>query len=416
MTHRIAQLLEAAPKRRLILELSAAVLQKILVLCGSNRQARAIGGAMAAVCVYAMLAHEAVAGHPVRHRAHLIEWSWGDHNSPQYVAGHIDFIETRPFDGMVISDMVGRNLTNIHDPQLDTYKGPEGVFSYEGALRSLSPLTSTTFKHFTQNFGLVWLGNVANPPELFDDTGWAIVNANAATYGRALKTTGLRGVLLDNEVYTYAYWMYPGVVPHKEKSLAEYVAQARKRGRELTQSFQIGYPEIVVIVLHGPYVGCTSAREQVGTYANDNFLAGAFAAGVIDAGRAPALSVDGGELYDYRGAAEFRRSYAWRKQEIAKRAAACPFMDSKLAASWHRKVSIGFGVFDKWRNPTHTGWEPITSMPVVEWTLRRALEHADKYVWHYSESLDWWRAPGDGGTIPAVTQDWIDAVAAARRG
>ncbi len=347
---------------------------------------------------------------------HLVEWSWGAHNNPSYIASHIDFIESRPFDGIILYDFIGTNLLNLNDPSVTPHEGPDGAVTYQSSSNSLSPLTPTTFKKFTQNFSLVYMGLHNNPPELFDDTGWNAIYASAQNYAQALKDRGLRGVVLDDEIYTYNYWQYPDQVAHKDKTLQEYADKSRQRGRELMQAFVAGYNNIAVIVTHGPYEGCSSARTPVGAYADNSFLIGDFAAGVVEGTGSSSLAVDGGEVYDYRTAQDFANSYQWRKYSITDPANACPFMDSTLASNWSSQISISFGVYDKERSSsTSDDWHPITNTDEVRTTLSNALQQAHDYVWHYSEARDWWCAPGDcSDAIPGVTQDWIDAVTQAR--
>src|SRR5262245_27945284 len=73
--------------------------------------------------------------------AYLIEWCWGDHNRPEYIVKHVDFIETRPFDGMVISDFAGRNLMHPDD----AIRQGSRFWTHAQCRDSLQPLSPDTF-------------------------------------------------------------------------------------------------------------------------------------------------------------------------------------------------------------------------------------------------------------------------------
>jgi hypothetical protein len=58
-----------------------------------------------------MLQLTALLGSAAVHSQQLIVFG-GSHDDPGYVKAHADWIESRPFDGMVISEFLGRNLLN----------------------------------------------------------------------------------------------------------------------------------------------------------------------------------------------------------------------------------------------------------------------------------------------------------------
>jgi hypothetical protein len=194
------------------------------------------------------------------------------------------------------------------------------------------------------------------------------------------------------------------------------VELARRRGSDLMRALAAGDPEITVIVAHGPYIGC-SAWRRMGSYANDNYLAGAFAAGMVEAKAGRESIVDGGEFYALRSESDFRRAYDWRKGASAAGSITdlgygrkCPFMNPVLASRWGGAVEIAFGTFDKQRAPGETTWVPLTDASVFRATLANALRTTDRYVWHYTEWQDWWGTSTDDRLGP-----WIEAIKAARR-
>lgn len=353
-------------------------------------------------------------------RSYLIEMSRGNHASPSYIAEHADFIETMPFDGMVIEGFDGMQLFNPN-PRIGN-RGADLVWTTRMFEDDLSPITSTTFKKFKQNCVRVLMSDngpygAFSPPDVFDD--WTPFLKSIANYAKVIKRKGIRGIILDDEDYSGGapYWIYSdknsGVRYYTQHSLQEYVNQSRLRGKQLAEAAVKSYSEIVIIVLHGPYIGSTTYGNVTGTLGMDNHLLGAFAAGVIEGCPAPAKAFDGGELYDLRTASQFQKSYDWRKYTITDRITKVPFMDNRLRNVWTKQCNISFGLFDRLMTPPN--YPLITDMKEVSSSITNALHRSDGYVWHYTESFDWWRDQGVSGTLPPVERKWINAVAAGKR-
>lgn len=352
------------------------------------------------------------------------------HFDPGYIPQHIQWIESRPFDGMVINDFLGRNLFsgNLKHDAPNTLDA-SGAVTYEAAAKGLSPIKGV-FKKFHENFARVNFSMNGPAPLLNDEAGWRIARQSAANYAKAVSDTGLRGIFLDNEIYFLPplsgrkanYWIYEdqlalaGESP-SDMSLTTAVALARQRGRELMQAFVSGYPGIVVIIAHGPQEGCNAWKTASGGhFAMDHYLLGAFAAGMVEGTSGAATFVDGGEDYDLRTPRDFSAAREWRKGTATSGITSlgsnkCPFMDADLAGNWQGKVSIGFSLFDKERaSLTTNNWTQITDVAGFRTTLTNALRTTDRYVWLYSEWQDWW-----GNSMEDRLQPWIQAIEAARR-
>ncbi|MBS0373480.1 MAG: hypothetical protein JSR73_02800 [Proteobacteria bacterium] len=357
-----------------------------------------------------------------------------DRTTPTYVSQHTSLIESRPFDGMVINDYLGRNLLNgnLKNVTPGAIDPATGAVSYEVAARGLAPLRGA-FKKFTENFVKVNTNMVGLPPTLTDDAGWAIGNQSATNYARAAAAAGLKGIFLDNESYDRPvhagtsgridFWKYEDqalLAKDQGISLSFQTALdlARRRGRELAQSFAQGFPGVVVIVAHGANEGCTSWKTATAHFADDHYLLGAFVAGMIEAVKPPASVVDGGEDYDLKTASDFSQARAWRKGQATRTGSItdlgprrCPFMDSALAAIWPQKVQIAFGMFDKDRpSPAAPSWSPRSDPAQFHDSLVNAFKASDRYVWLYTQWQDWW-----GDTTDGALGSWVDAILAARR-
>ena len=66
----------------------------------------------------------------------------GSHVDPAYVGQHAEWIESRPFDGMVINEYLGRNLlnTNLKAYSTNLLDAKTGAVTYDSAAKDLSPV------------------------------------------------------------------------------------------------------------------------------------------------------------------------------------------------------------------------------------------------------------------------------------
>ena len=327
-----------------------------------------------------------------------------NNNMVDYVAAHIAHIETRPFDGMVINDYIGRNLLNTRlGADTPSALDSTGAVTYAAAAKGLAPLKGI-FHKFTDNFVKVDFDLVGPPPALDDDAAWRVAYRGTANYARAVAATGLKGIFLDNEAYYDGnYWLYSGA------DLSSALALARQRGREFMQALQEGYPQITVILSHGAVEGCTDWYKTSGYFGLDSWLMGAYDAGMIEAATSAATIVDGDE--EYGPIEDFTAARQYRKGQGSQSVAQCPFMDTALAGQWSGKVSVAFTTFDKQRPSMNSNnWTPITDVAGFQSTLKTALQSSDQYAWHYSQWQDWW-----GESQEQELQPWITAIEEAQK-
>ncbi|MCX6997815.1 MAG: hypothetical protein NTV49_12200 [Kiritimatiellaeota bacterium] len=275
--------------------------------------------------------------------------------------------------------------------------------SYDTIMEVMAPMRGVFFTNLKQYYAQVLL---SKPEDVFDD--WSVCITNFANLARAAKDSGFAGVFFDNECYDkHPLWNYPDNCTYKNKSLSEYEAQARLRGKQLMQAMIAQFPDIVVITAHGPYVSVPGIHwKNLNDVSSHNELAGPFFAGFLEATiSTPAVSVDGGELYDRRSVMDFRACYDWRKVTIASEPVNCTFIPPSLRTNWPAKSSIAFGVYD-----VPFGSQPMNAA-VMQTTVANALKRADKIVWLYTEKRSFLAAPGKSPA--AAGQEWVDAV---RRG
>lgn len=323
--------------------------------------------------------------------------------TPAFIATNRAYLDTLPFDGLVVYLRTPPRYTNV-TASVMSYKNK--LVSYETIMAVMAPMRGLAFNRLKHNYVLTL---TSKPADFFDD--WSVCITNFSQLARAAKDSGFKGIFFDNEVYDgHPFANYPNTCADKNKSLSEYEAQARLRGKQLMQAMIENFPDIVVITAHGPYVSVPGVHwSNLNDVSSHNELAGPFFAGFLEATvGTPATSVDGGELYDRRAVEDFQACYDWRKTTIASEAVNCTFIPAPLRAAWPAKSSMAFGVYD-----VKFGGRPVDAA-IMQTTLANALARADKVVWLYTEKMSFLAAPGKSPA--AASQEWIDAIRQGSKG
>lgn len=311
--------------------------------------------------------------------------------SPTYVRDHLDYLESLPFDGLALYLRTPDLRVNVTISVLSDARLGEDEIS-----AVLRPVAALRFRRLVHNFAAVIN---RGPPDVFDD--WDGVVRNFGLLAKAARAAHLEGIYLDNENYGSRWTDFPSGVTHPGKSLAEYQDQARRRGKQVMEAMTAAFPEITVIVLHGPYISEAKAPHPLfPEWAAANRLAGPFFAGLVEGSGPSGTCVDGGELYHLRSPEDFEKSYQWRKSELPSDRVDCPYLTPALRARWSRTVQVAFGLYD--HPVAGAGMDPATLRTLVE----RALLRTDRYVWLYVEGPTFLRPPAEGGA-PA---EWVAAV------
>ncbi|MBI4566669.1 MAG: fibronectin type III domain-containing protein [Planctomycetes bacterium] len=336
---------------------------------------------------------------PAAGPAQLIYAGWFGNTipTPSFISTNLAFLETQPFDGLVVYLRDAALTVNA-----TTRVMTNTPVSYESAALVLAPLAGLPFTRLTHNLGLI---QGSTPPDFFDD--WTVPIQNFANVARAARGTGLKGLCFDNEQYFAPWGSYAEAKYRATKSLAQYQAQARLRGRQVLEAMAAQFPDIVVLTLHGPYISEPDAPASLDfpQWQNGNELLGPFFAGFTEGvGTSAAANMDGGELYTLRSADQFQASYSWRKWDLASAAVDCAFIPEALRSAWPDRSSISFGVYD--RSFGGASMDPA----ILRTTLANALRQADRYVWFYAEAATYLLPPTLGG----ASDTWVNAIAQAR--
>jgi hypothetical protein len=328
----------------------------------------------------------------------LIEFGW-DEPDTAFLRKHIATMEQAPFDGTVFH-VSGDFLWKAWSRRAFT----EAEFG-----KAIDDLRNTPLKTFTHNFLRlnVTPGNV----DWFDDDFSAITN-NALQAAKVARAGKSAGILLDTEQYDFPLFDYRKQARRESKTFDDYANQARRRGREVMNAFQDGFPDLVVLLTYGHTLPCM----QVGT--DRSKLAGAdygllapFLDGMFDAARGGAKIVDGYELsYGYKDPRRFDEARASVFQKVTKIVTTDP-------QKFRRHASLGFGLWMDY-NWRENGWDEkdfsrnYFTPEQFGRSLRKALATADEYVWVYTETPRWWTKPD--GKPSKLPQPYLDAVRRAR--
>ncbi|HEY7116214.1 MAG TPA: hypothetical protein VH475_06500 [Tepidisphaeraceae bacterium] len=317
----------------------------------------------------------------------LIEFGW-DEPDTGFMRRHVAEMEATPFDGCVFhikGDTVWQCWGTRSFGDADVRAGVED-------------LKATPFKRFTHNF--LRLNTTPGKIDWFDDHS-AVVN-NVRLMAKAAREGGCKGILFDTEQYEGALFDYGKQRDAKSKSWDEYAAQVRKRGREVMEAFQEGYPDLTIFLTFGYSLPREEARGDRAKLSKVHYgMLAPFLDGMVDAAKGKTRIVDGYELsYAYKDTARFAPAYQNMQSGVL------PFVGAD-AKRYREAFSFGFGVWmdEDWRKK---GWDVddpsknFYTPEAFEKTVRAALETSDEYVWIYTETPKWWSDQGKPVKLPAV--------------
>ena len=324
----------------------------------------------------------------------LIEFGW-DEPDTAFLRRHIEEIERTPFDGCVF-----RVLATDARGKQDNFTWlawGRRAFSATELEPARDDLGATTFRRFTHNF--LRLNTAPGDVDWFDDHA-AILN-NCRLAAQVANRGKCAGILFDVEEYQGRLFTFSKQRHTATKTWNEYATQVRKRGREVMEAFQEGFPNLTVFLTFGHTLPFIKSQGGVKPLAEcESGLLAPFLDGMIEAAKDDARIVDGFELsYGFKKKARFDEGYRLMKEGVL------PIVANPERYS--RVVSAGFGLwmdFD-WREHGWNASEPARNYftpQAFEASLRWALERSDEYVWIYTETPRWWSGAGSRVKLPDV--------------
>jgi hypothetical protein len=332
----------------------------------------------------------------------LIEYGW-DSPRPDFVRTHIREMERRPFDGVIMRlDEGGGDI--FHPQAWDA-----------GRLAAQLPvLRDIQWQSFDSNFLAMY---ATSSMDWYDDADWGAVAAHAAFMGRAARACRCTGLMFDPEPYGPSPWTYAEQAHAAERTFDEYRAVVRRRGREFMRALQQEYPGLELLTLHGysyfPRGGDSAGVGKLETVLMNHpwGLLPAFFDGLLEAADPGTRIIDGTERsYFFERPVDFLRGAATVKR------GALPYVAPELRGKYGRQVQAAQAVYLDWIFGRYVGsWPSVVHglrddqrAPLAEHHAYHALGSVDRYVWVYSEKMNWWT----GERLPAGAES---AMRSARR-
>src|SRR3989344_5971977 len=351
--------------------------------------------------------------------AKLIQWGW-DTPEPQFVKNNREAMEQMPFDGIGVRFI----YESLNDGGVDlgwfVFQSKESLNYGHPKLQSdISTLKSIPFQKFTDNFIRIVpsTSHETDAIDWFDD--WSIYLGNVKTATRAVKAAGLKGFIIDTEAYgSKSLWSYDGRKYHSTKTLDEYKAQARKRGKEVMNAMIAdgGYPDIIIKLTYGHSIltvpPCSPNYDHRTAYA----LLPSFIDGMLE--EISSQDIKGLPYHTLIDGYEF--SYACRTDQDFVTASDRIKIDGKAVSSvpdlYAKYLKVGFGNWiDSYSNKNdcdaRRSWKTDPTQFNCNWftpdelktALTSALSRSESYVWIYQQQPKWW--PRE-----KLPQRYIDAV------
>jgi hypothetical protein len=321
----------------------------------------------------------------------LIEYGW-DVPTPAFVRDHIQEMERRPFDGLMMR-LAGGNRGKV-------FHG--GAYKDEDFAADFEALKAIQWKKFQDNFLMMY---AASNMDWFSDQDWQWVLHNVSLMARAAKA-GKCHLTFDAEPYGFDPWHYPSQKHAKTKSFADYRAIARQRGAQFMTAIQQELPHAVVHTFFTFSYAANLVGKGDPYDALENHHYGLyfdFLNGMLSAAGPGVTLTDGNERsYYYQNSESFFRSYHAMRQTglaLVERGNVPKFLLQTQAA----QALYVDHLFDlRKRTVLSRFMTPGERAKWFQHNVYWAMTTADEFVWLYSEKMNWWKNQVPDGLEDAV--------------
>ena len=282
----------------------------------------------------------------------LIEFGW-DEPDTAFMRAHAAEMDQTPFDGCVYTlkclQPDGKEAGFIW-----SCWGKQ-AFTSEQVQHAIDDLKATHLKRLRHNF--LRFNVVPGELDWFDDYSAVINNARLAA--RVAREGGV-GILFDTEQYKGQLFNYRKQPGASTNTWEQYAAQARKRGREVMQAFQKGFPGLKVLMTFG-YAGRPWQETKGGKKplsACSYGLLAPFLDGMIEAAQGGSQIIDGWEsAYSYFEEQKFQAARKMIHRDVLAMVADREKYRKVVSASFglwmdYRSNKEGWNVEHPERNPT----------------------------------------------------------------
>lgn len=319
----------------------------------------------------------------------LLEYTWGPPR-PEFVMENIREMEKWPFEGTIMRPFFGSGQVfnsevfakhkEVISSQFDKYK----------------PIESNKL---TDNFMAMY---AASTMDWFSDDDWKLVTEHTRLVAKGARLTNCAGIMFDPEPYGFNPWIYKNQKHAKEKSLEEYTAKVRQRGREFMDAIQSEFPNAKILFFfyyQQAYHASSHPDKKIreATLAqlprNDYLLLLPFVNGMLEAAMKDIRLIDGNEhAYGNASAADFYKQY-WIMHKGVQ-----IYIPEELKQKFIEHNSAANSLYIDGLMGVGLGGVPALAREMTEedrwkWfeqNLYYALKTTDEYVWFYGEKITWW--------------------------
>ncbi len=350
--------------------------------------------ALIALVAGACLAQVEFAGPPQKK---LLEYGW-DVPRPSFVADHIGEMEQRPFDGLL-----------MRIPEIGQIFVP---VKHEIPPAEQAALERIEWGSFTDNFLMMY---AASQMDWFSDSDWEAVLHNITEVARAARIGRCVGVCFDCEPYGNNPWHYPSQAHADEYSFGQYEAKVRERGAQFVDAIEAEMEAPVIHTFFLTTLGgirnaarAESAAEREEILRDYSYgLYAAFVNGMLDAMDPDTVLTDGNEpAYYYHDRDQYFSIYHYIKQTA---------LGAVAPENWRTyrgQVQVAQALYVDQLFGLRAGkfeanyMTPEERAQWFEHNTYWALTTSDRYVWLYSEKMNWWT---DTDIPPGLEQAVINA-------
>lgn len=307
----------------------------------------------------------------------LIEFGW-DYPDVDQLSKGLSSMQNTPFDGICFS--LQRGIMGAFDPIVQ----PEDYFEYK-------KLKTLQWGKYKDNFILL-LGYGQTGGHWFDDEAWKGITKNMEGLSKAMSAKGIKGILFDPEYYLpdplYNPWTY-NKKQYPNQSLEVVQSMVKKRGMQFInalQKYRINFSFLSLwitslIVLEKTNMPMVDTRQV---------LLLSFFEGLMEAKNKTVTVIDGNEnAYWYYAPSQFLESSAKLNKHTAE------LMKSKKAISAVQNIELAQPVFYDglmgMAPDFERGRDNINKWKWVEANTKYAMASSDKFVWFYSQRINWWK-------------------------
>ena len=327
----------------------------------------------------------------------IIEFGW-DLPRTAFVKQNIEQMEKRPFDGLVIRLKAGKKVF-LHKP-----------YASQEFTEDLQNLKSTNFVKFTDNFVLM-SATTEEGWDWFSDRDWQASEQNIRLFAKVARNDKVAGIFFDPEPYGVNPWIYPNLPIAKEKSFEEYWQQVRKRGIKFMQVLQQELPGVKVffpfqLSYLSDFLDAPDPKKRMRQLSTAQYgLLAPFFNGMLDASQPKVRLVDGNEnSYYYTKPESFSDSYKLIKEKLI------AFVAPENRSKYTLQVEVGQALYIDQLFAIRKPIQSLLSYHLTPQERAKWLEHntyyalstSDKYVWCYSEEMDWWQNKVPSGVEEAI--------------